>query len=77
MAHAHWKRLGAYCAWCRKELPDPQLSKVIRYCDDQCRQAHEEHQYNQVHPTSQELAAELQALKRRWNHWSEVTKVCL
>ena len=65
MAHAHWKWLGTYCAWCRKELPNPQLSKVERYCDDQCGQSYEQHQHDQVHPTRHELAAELKDLKER------------
>ena len=65
MAHAHWKRLGTYRAWCRKELPDPQLSKVKRYCDDECRQADEQLQHDQTPVTRGELASELSNFKRR------------
>ena len=67
MARGHWKRLGTYCAWCRKELPDPQLSKVRRYCDDECRQAYEQRRYDQTPATRGELETakkRLEALER-------------
>ena len=55
MAHAQRKKLGAYCAWCRKELPDPKPSEVKRFCGDQCRWALEQDEYLRRRPTGASL----------------------
>ena len=65
MMHGYRRLRGSYCAWCRKELPDPQESKVNRYCDEQCRQADERSRHDQTPVTRGELERELQALRNR------------